>query len=68
MTAYRDRALAVFQRLESVFYDPTARIYRPTQGDTSSSVAGAREAGKVDPTVGAAGDAAVQRGVEVLAR
>jgi hypothetical protein len=38
MTAYRDRALAVFQRLESVFYDPTARIYRPTQGDTSSSV------------------------------
>ncbi|MGO9834941.1 MAG: hypothetical protein ACLP1X_12045 [Polyangiaceae bacterium] len=37
-TAYRDRALAVFQRLDSVFYDPSARIYRPTQGDTSSTV------------------------------
>jgi hypothetical protein len=37
-TAYRDRALAVFQRLDGVFYDPSARIYRPTQGDTSSSV------------------------------
>ncbi len=37
-TAYRDRALAVFQRLDSVFYDPRARVYRPTQGDTSSTV------------------------------
>ena len=37
-TEYRDRALAVFQRLDSVFYDPTARIYRPTEGDTSSTV------------------------------
>ncbi len=37
-TAYRDRGLAVFQRLESTFYDPTARVYRPTEGDTSSTV------------------------------
>jgi len=37
-TAYRDRALAVFDRLDSVFYDPAARVYRPTQGDTSSTV------------------------------
>jgi hypothetical protein len=35
---FRDRALAVFQRLESAFYDPAARIYRPTIGDTSSRV------------------------------
>ncbi len=37
-TQYRDRALAVFHRLDSVFYDPTARVYRPTEGDTSSTV------------------------------
>jgi hypothetical protein len=37
-TRYRDRATAVFQRLESAFYDPNARIYRPTPGDTSSTV------------------------------
>jgi hypothetical protein len=37
-TKFRDRALAVFQRLEAVFYDPAARIYRPTAGDTSNRV------------------------------
>lgn len=37
-TRYRDRALAVFQRLESAFYDPAARVYRPAEGDTSSTV------------------------------
>jgi hypothetical protein len=35
---YRDRALSVFQRLESAFYDPQARVYRPTPGDTSSTL------------------------------
>jgi hypothetical protein len=35
---YRDRARAVFARLESTFYDPSARVYRPTEGDTSSTV------------------------------
>jgi hypothetical protein len=37
-TAYRDRALRVFQRLEASFYDPSARVYRPTPGDTSSTL------------------------------
>jgi hypothetical protein len=37
-TQYRERALAVFQRLENAFYDPSARVYRPTPGDTSSSI------------------------------
>ncbi|HEY6462213.1 MAG TPA: hypothetical protein VIY73_18730, partial [Polyangiaceae bacterium] len=37
-TRYRERALAVFQRLEKAFYDPTARVYRPTPGDTSSTI------------------------------
>jgi hypothetical protein len=37
-TMYRDRALSVFQRLESAFYDPQARVYRPTPGDTSSTL------------------------------
>jgi hypothetical protein len=37
-TKYRDRALSVFQRLDGVFYDPNARVYRATQGDTSSTV------------------------------
>ncbi len=37
-TQYRDRALLVFQRLESAFYDPHGRVYRPTEGDTSSTV------------------------------
>ena len=38
-SAIHRRAMqSLFQRLDSVFYDPTARIYRPTQGDTSSSV------------------------------
>jgi hypothetical protein len=37
-TKYRDRAVAVYERLEGAFYDPSARIYRTTAGDTSSSV------------------------------
>jgi hypothetical protein len=37
-TKYRDRAAAVFARLESAFYDPSARVYRPTPGDTSATV------------------------------
>jgi len=37
-TLYRDRAFAVFQRLESAFYDPQARVYRPTPGDTSATL------------------------------
>jgi hypothetical protein len=37
-TKYRDRAAQVFSRLDAVFYDPSARIYRPTAGDHSSTV------------------------------
>jgi hypothetical protein len=37
-TMYRDRALSVFQRLEGAFYDPQARVYRPTPGDTSGTL------------------------------
>jgi hypothetical protein len=37
-TKYRDRALAVFNRLETAFYDPSARVYRPIAGDRSSTV------------------------------
>lgn len=37
-TKYRDRALAVFERVDSIFWDPRARIYRPVAGDTSSTV------------------------------
>jgi hypothetical protein len=37
-TQYRDRAAQVFARLESTFYDPAARVYRATAGDTSSQV------------------------------
>ncbi len=37
-TAFRDRALAVYDRLDSAFYDPTARVYRTTAGDTSNTV------------------------------
>ena len=37
-TKYRDRATAVFQRLESAFYDPSARVFRTTAGDTSSTL------------------------------
>ncbi len=37
-TKFRDRALLVFQRIESSFYDASARIYRPTVGDTSTRV------------------------------
>jgi hypothetical protein len=35
---YRDRALGVFDRLESAFYDPSARVYRATAGDHSLRV------------------------------
>jgi hypothetical protein len=37
-TRYRDRAQLVFDRLESAFYDPRARIYRATAGDQSLQV------------------------------
>ena len=37
-TGYRDRALAVFKRLEASFYDPAARVYRATAGDRSPQV------------------------------
>lgn len=37
-TQYRERAWAVFRRLESSFYDPAARIYRATAGDRSATV------------------------------
>jgi hypothetical protein len=37
-TKYRDRALEVFNRLESAFYDPSARVYRTVAGDRSSTV------------------------------
>ncbi len=37
-TRLRDRALAVYQRVEAKFYDPSARLYRPTPGDTSDTV------------------------------
>jgi hypothetical protein len=37
-TRYRDRAYAVFQRLDGAFYDVQARVYRPTPGDTSAAV------------------------------
>jgi hypothetical protein len=37
-TKFRDRAAAVFQRLDATFYDPSARIYRPTAGDHSLQV------------------------------
>ena len=37
-TRFRERAVAVFHRVETAFYDSKARIYRPTVGDTSSRV------------------------------
>jgi hypothetical protein len=37
-TKFRDRAGQVFARLEAAFYDPSARIYRPTVGDRSAQV------------------------------
>jgi hypothetical protein len=37
-TKYRDRAEAVFERLDAAFYDPTARVYRTVTGDTSTQV------------------------------
>jgi hypothetical protein len=36
-TRFRDRAGAVLSRLESAFYDPSARVYRSTAGDRSST-------------------------------
>ncbi len=35
-TRYRDRAIAVFDRMEAVFYDPDARIYAVTAAPTDS--------------------------------
>jgi hypothetical protein len=35
---YRTRAQAVFARVEAAFYDPTARLYRPVEGDHSLTV------------------------------
>jgi hypothetical protein len=37
-TKYRDRALAVYQRVEATFWDPQVRLYRPVAGDTSSTI------------------------------
>ena len=37
-TKFRDRAAQVFAHLDATFYDPAARIYRPTAGDTSLTV------------------------------
>ncbi len=37
-TKYRDRAASVYGRLEGAFYDPNARVYRTTAGDTSSTL------------------------------
>jgi len=37
-TKYRDRAGAVLSRLEAAFYDPAARVYRPTAGDRSPTI------------------------------
>ena len=37
-TKFRDRARAVFSRIEDSFYDPSARVYRTTAGDRSPQV------------------------------
>jgi hypothetical protein len=37
-TGFRDRAQSVFNRLESAFYDPSARVYRAIAGDHSAQV------------------------------
>jgi hypothetical protein len=37
-TKFRDRAGAVLSRLESAFYDPSARVYRPRAGDRSTTI------------------------------
>ncbi len=37
-TKFRERAQAVFQRLEDAFYDPSARVYRTIAGDRSSQL------------------------------
>ena len=35
---FRDRATAAFGRLESAFYDPSARVYRPIAGDRGPTI------------------------------
>ncbi|HEX4445111.1 MAG TPA: hypothetical protein VH044_00180, partial [Polyangiaceae bacterium] len=37
-TQFRDRAAAVYARLEGAFYDPTARAYRTVAGDRSNTL------------------------------
>jgi hypothetical protein len=37
-TMFRDRAQTVFERIESAFYDPSARVYRAVEGDRSAQV------------------------------
>ncbi len=37
-TKFRDRAGAVLARLDKDFYDPSARVYRPSAGDRSPTV------------------------------
>jgi hypothetical protein len=37
-TKFRDRAVAVFERVESTFWDTAARLYRTVAGDTSATV------------------------------
>jgi hypothetical protein len=37
-TKFRDRAAQVFAHLDATFYDAGARIFRPSAGDTSSTV------------------------------
>jgi hypothetical protein len=35
---FRDRATAAFWRLENAFYDPSARVYRPSAGDRGPTI------------------------------
>ena len=37
-TRYRERAVAVYERVEATFWDPVVRLYRPVAGDTSSTI------------------------------
>jgi len=37
-TKFRDRAGQVFTRFDATFYDPSARVYRPTAGDHSLQI------------------------------
>jgi hypothetical protein len=37
-TKFRDRALAVFRRIEGAFYDASARVYRASANDRSATV------------------------------